>query len=240
MKLFPIAAFVLSAALGVYWGAEVHTTYQLQSRFDGIIDEGGQIDRLRREHNRLIRLQPASAEMTHLHSEASERGVDSLVSGPSSNVETTSLRPGIWAPASVWKNAGRATPEAAVETMLWAAAGGNVGVLHDTLVLAPDTRSKATEILARLPAATRQQYLTPEDMMGVVVAGNVPLDSAQLVARQQNQGDQVTEYLRLKDSSGRTEQVYLQLQKAPDGWQLVVPRSAVEEIEKAPVATSVP
>ena len=70
--------------------------------------------------------------------------------------------------------------------------------------------------------------------MGVVVSGSVPLDSAQLVARQQNREGQVTEYLRLKDPSGRTQQVYLQLQQAPDGWQLMVPKSAIEQVERAP------
>jgi hypothetical protein len=225
--------FVLSVAAGVYWGSEKHVTGQLQGRLDGMIDNQELIDRLRREHLRLIRLQPKRAEIA-------EYGKDSQASGTSPNVGTGSLRTGLWAASSAWKNEGRATPEAAVETMLWAAAGGDLDVLHDTLVLTPDARSKAAEILDRLPAETRQQYLTPEDLMGVVVAGNVPLGSAQLVARQQNWEGQATEFLRLKDSSGRTRLVYLQLRQAPDGWKLTVPKSAVEQIEFQPSNTVAP
>jgi hypothetical protein len=47
--------------------------------------------------------------------------------------------------------------------------------------------------------------------MALLVAGNVPLDSAQVVAKQINQDGQVIEYLRLKDSDGRTRPVFLTL-----------------------------
>jgi len=68
--------------------------------------------------------------------------------------------------------------------------------------------------------------------VAVIVAGSLPLDSAQLVARQQNQDDQAIEYLRLKDSSGITRQVFLSLQKSTDGWKLIVPPSAIEPVAK--------
>lgn len=240
MKLVPTLALALSAALGIYWGMERHTSAQLQARLDATKDLQNEIDRLRQERDRLVRLQPTAEELEHLRSEGMQPGQGAQGTDKQANVGAISLRPGIWAPATAWKNQGRATPEAAVETMLWAAAGGNVGALKDILVLGPETRSKAVEILASLPNTPHQDFASPEELVAVVVAGNVPLDSAQVVARQQSQDDQVTEYLRLKDSSGRTRQVYLSMQKAPDGWQLMVPRSAVDQIERVPVESSAP
>jgi len=240
MRFIPILTFALSAASGIYWGAEKRVTVQLQTRLDEIKDWDVEIDRLRQERDRLARLQPVTGVLEHLRSRVHERGQDAQGSNEQANDGAFSLRPGIWAPASTWKNQGRATPEAAVETILWAAAGGDVGKLKDTLVLPPETRLKATDLLASLPTDSRQSYVSPEDLMAVMVAGSVPLDSAQVVARQQNQDNQVIEYLRLKDSSGRTRQVYLSLQKAPDGWQLMVPRNAVDQIEKDPGTPSDP
>ncbi len=71
-----------------------------------------------------------------------------------SNDQDVSLRPGTWTPAAAWKNQGQATPEAAVETMLWAAAGGDLSALKNTLALAPDARVERQQIYlqAYLPA----------------------------------------------------------------------------------------
>jgi hypothetical protein len=89
-------------------------------------------------------------------------------------------------------------------------------------------------MLMTLPGAARSQYPTPEDLLAVVVAGNVPLDKVQLVARQQIDADHVTEYLRLKNADGITRQVYLSLDQSPDGWRLVVPSSVVEQLGSGP------
>ncbi len=95
-------------------------------------------------------------------------------------------------------------------------------------------------MISNLQDSSRQQYASPEDLIAVVVAGNVPLDSAQVVARQQNQDGQVIEYLRLKDSNGSTRQVFLSLQKTTDGWQLTVPPSAIDLMAKEQGGLSVP
>jgi len=118
--------------------------------------------------------------------------------------------------------------------VLWAASGGDLDVLKETLSINDETRAKAEEMLMTLPGAARSQYPTPEDLLAVVVAGNVPLDKVQLVARQQIDADHVTEYLRLKNADGITRQVYLSLDQSPDGWRLVVPSSVVEQLGSGP------
>ena len=49
-----------------------------------------------------------------------------------------------------------------------------------------------------------ETFASPEDLLALLVAGNEPLDSTQVVAKQINQDGQVIEYLRLKNSDGRT------------------------------------
>lgn len=227
MRVFPTIVFACSAATGVYWAVEKHTTAQLQLQLDAIKDRGEEISRLRREHGRLLGLQGAEVDLGTVRDGVPEVGAGA---GGHAYDGAISLRPGIWTPATAWKNQGQATPEAAVETMLWAAAGGDVRTLKDTLVLAPDAQSKAKDLLATLPTTTGQSFASPEDLMALLVAGNVPLDSAQVVAKQMNQDGQVIEYLRLKDSDGRTRQVYLTLQELSGNWRLTVPASALDQM----------
>jgi hypothetical protein len=237
MRISRAFLFVGSAALGIYWAVERHTNVQLQQQLATINDQGEEITRLHREHDRLVGLQQAEIGTGTVRDEDHQAAPDTE---RYSNDQRTSLRPGTWTPAAAWKYQGQATPEAAVETMLWAATGGDLSTLKNTLALAPDTRSKAADLLASLPPAASQTYASPDDLMALLVAGNVPLDSAQVVAKQINQDGQVIEYLRLKDSDGRTRQVFLTLQKLSDSWRLTVPASALDPIAQANGSSSAP
>src|SRR4051812_41945177 len=68
-------------------------------------------------------------------------------------------------PASAWTNAGKATPATAIETVLWAAAGGDVEAVADTIALSPTARQKADALWAQLSDETRAKYGTPEKLM---------------------------------------------------------------------------
>jgi len=237
MRGFQGIVLVCSAVLGICWAVEKHTTAQLEQQLGTTNDRAGEIVRLRREHDRLLGLQAADMDPRSVRDRVSGIG---LVAESHANDGAVSLRPGTWTPASAWRCQGRATPEAAVETMLWAAAGGDLATLKDTLVLAPDAQSKAVDLLASLPAASGQPLASPEDLMALLVAGNVPLDSAQVVAKQTNQDGNVIEYVRLKDSEGRTRQVYLTLQKVSDMWKLTVPASALAQMAQGQPVSSAP
>ena len=237
MRLFRTLLFVGSATMGIYWAVERHTTAQLQQQLATFKDRGDEIARLHREHDRLIGLQQADIGQRIVRDDGRREAPDT---DRFTNDQGLSLRPGMWTPAAAWKNQGQATPEAAVETMLWAAAGGDLSTLKNTLALAPDTQLKAADLLARLPATANQPFASPEDLMALLVAGSVPLDCAQVVAKQINQDGQVIEYLRLKGSDGRTRQVFIPLQKAPEGWRLMVPASAVDQMALDQTASGVP
>jgi hypothetical protein len=50
--------------------------------------------------------------------------------------------------ASAWKNAGRATPEAAVQTLFWAGGRGDVRAISELIAFSPDAREKAMRAIA--------------------------------------------------------------------------------------------
>jgi hypothetical protein len=68
-------------------------------------------------------------------------------------------------PASAWKNAGKESPAAAAESLMWAADSGDLEVLANSILLDAAAREKAAAILARLPESSRQTYNTPEKLI---------------------------------------------------------------------------
>jgi hypothetical protein len=243
VKIARIFIFVVAAVSGAVWGIERNLTTQLRRTLSGVREYDREYAQLRSDHDELTQSAPKADELASLRREVLSSGAAALAASENSGAskaEVQALRRGIWAPAAAWKNRGRASPEAAMETMLWAASGGDLDALEETLSINDETRAKAEAMLTALPEGARTQYSTPDDLLAVVIAGNVPLDSAQLVARQQNDADHVTEYLRLKNADGITRQVYLSLHRGPDGWRLVVPGNVVEQIANPPAGGTSP
>jgi len=134
--------------------------------------------------------------------------------------------------AAQWRNAGQATPEAAFETALWAAAGGDLGKLAELLALDDATRVRAGELFARLPAPFRQELATPERFVALLTAYNVPLGSAQIVGKAADSPEATQSQLatQLTDAAGAPKEVLFTLQTAADSprWRLVVPFTALD------------
>jgi hypothetical protein len=152
-------------------------------------------------------------------------------------------------PSTAWKNAGRATPEAALETALWAAVGGDIDLLASTLELSPGARQRAEALLANLPPATRAQYATPEKFAALFTARDVPLDSSlTLNSRRADKEGEALLQVRLTGSrtvEGKTALVeskntFLTLRSSGDGWKLQVPETAIEKYAAALSAPAAP
>lgn len=242
MKTARIAIILICAATGLGWGIERSRVAQLHQQLADRQREEATLRHLQREHDRLQSLQPTDWELDHLRRDANAREL-SAAAAPAQPIEPKpapipALEPGTWAQAAAWKNCGRATPEAALETMLWASAGGELGELKGVLEFDDASRIHAAAMLANLPEIDRRQYTAPEDLLALVVAGNVPLDSAQIVARQHVSDNEVLAYVRLKDPAGVTRQVCLTLHRAPDGWKLRVPGATVEALTEAASSTA--
>jgi len=223
----------LSALLGVWWGVERSATIRLQAQLKELRDREAELSNLHKAHDRLTRLASQEPQSSRLADVASP--TNAAQPGDSGKSSAGSMKPGIWAPAGGWRNCGRATPESTIETVLWAASGGDLDSLKASLFIGDEARSKAASVLANLPDGSQRQFATPEDLLALIVAGNIPLDSALLAARQQNGSNDVTEYLRLKDAQGRSRQVFLSLRNGPDGWRLSVPANVLEPIARVEV-----
>lgn len=138
-----------------------------------------------------------------------------------------SLRDG-FVSAKSWKNAGRATPAAAFETALWASAGGDVETLAGLLLFDAEARTKAEALFTRLPSALRQELGNPERLIALLVAKDVPLGSAQIMAEIPTEhGSQMRTLLM--DEQGKLKPAQLSLRLEGTGWRFVVPPRAVEK-----------
>jgi RNA polymerase sigma factor (sigma-70 family) len=73
-------------------------------------------------------------------------------------------------PMSDWRNAGRATPEAAFETFLWAAFNGNADTLMRTYAFAPSAKAKLDAWFLTLPPGVQAKFGAPERLIAPVVA----------------------------------------------------------------------
>lgn len=131
-------------------------------------------------------------------------------------------------PAEHWRNCGRATPDAAVETALWHAAGGDVAGLAEMLELEPAARAKAAALLAALPAAIRARCATPEAFVALLGAGDLPLGEAMISTAEPLGGNEATRGLQVLGPEGKWKHATLRLRRDGDAWRLVVPESAVD------------
>jgi hypothetical protein len=136
-------------------------------------------------------------------------------------------------PVGALKNAGKATPEAAAETLLWAAAGGDVDLLADSIVFTPTARAKADAWFAGLSANTRQQYGTPEKVIALMVAKDAAgFGGMQVLGQRELAPDAVGLRLRFASSEGKTKDDNFLMHRSADGWRLVLPDAALDRFAR--------
>jgi hypothetical protein len=133
-------------------------------------------------------------------------------------------------PSSAWKNAGAATPNAAVETVLWAATGGDVDTVAAGLSMTPSARAKADAMFAGLSEATRQQYGTPEKLIALMIAKDADKVTGMQILGQREVGpDDVGMRIRFGNEQGQTKEDSLLLHRTNDGWKLQLNDGAVDK-----------
>lgn len=170
----------------------------------------GEIDGLRRRADEAARVVAAKAV------EVAKPREPSILEGP--------------LPATAWKNAGSATPAAALETVLWAAAGGEVDALARMLRFDAGVRAQLDALFAGLSVATRADYGTPERLIAALTARDVPLGKAKLFDTKAEFNGDRRMAMQLYETEGKALQgVLFSLRPEGGTWGLVVPASAVEK-----------
>jgi hypothetical protein len=132
-------------------------------------------------------------------------------------------------PADGWRNAGQATPAATLETALWAAAAGDVESLAGLLAIDPVARVHLNGLLMRLPESLRHEYDTPERLMALLTARDVPSDGAAQIRDAHLSATGGTEVVAvLRDASQKQRLATLTLRQEGPDWKLIVPAAVVD------------
>ncbi len=165
---------------------------------------------LRAQTNELARLSPTGSKVM-------EKRASTAIASP-------------LVPVSAWKDAGRATPEATVETVLFAAMGGDLETLAKAVIFNDAIKSQVATWFAGLPEATKQEYGTPEKVIALMMAKDAgSLAGMQLLGKKEDGANDVTVRVRIGDDQGKTKDDKFEMRRARDGWRLLVPDKAVEK-----------
>jgi hypothetical protein len=255
-----ILTFVLlaaGAAIGVGWLEGQATAARLQDEYAALRRRHGELLRLQAEHERLRRAFLEAMQRASLREAEAAQASPPAAVEESPVVASPGLVQGEWVASRTWTNRGQATAPAAVETALWAAAGGDVSSLATLLELDEATQRKAADLLAKLPAEARSAFGSPEQMIAIATMKNIPVTEAQVAWFNEVDADHAVVGLLLgnAEDSAAVESArrvtesaagappmlsdvhasklsYLTLRRAPSGWRLVVPAAAVDRIAK--------
>ncbi|MES2695613.1 MAG: hypothetical protein V4773_19205 [Verrucomicrobiota bacterium] len=245
--LFMVAAVTMAAG----WLSERTVTTELRGQLADQGDHRREVDALRREQDRLRTLKRSADEQIQFQADAAKH---EAVTAPAQPEGLSSEK---WLPPGAWKNRGCATPSGTLETMLWAAAGGEVAALGDMLYFDGAAEAKINAIYAQLPAEARTQYVSPAQLFAAFTTAAIPIGDAQLVWQRYNGSNEAEACVRITlpdhkplDSSttsprsnldaligptwrlGQKNVANFTLRRSDGAWRLVVPASAVAKVEK--------
>lgn len=135
-------------------------------------------------------------------------------------------------PVGQLKNMGRNTPEAATETALWAATGGDVETLAGSLTFNADGRARADQWFASLSEGVRQQYGTPEKVIALLIARDAAnLTGMQVIGQKELTAHDTAVRIRFA-SEANTKDDNLVMHRMNDGWRMLLNDKAVESMAK--------
>lgn len=251
-------------AVGVSLIAVRTTQSRLTLALDAARDQQRELARLRAERDRLRGQLPNPSELAALQQAAGEharvgREIELREAAP----PVPPFTPGEWTPSASWSNRGAGTPRAALETALWAAAGGDVSSLSSLLELDAATRAKADALFAKLPLQARLAYPNSEALIASITLGRIPLAEAQIAWFHASDPDHAAAALLLNGtgtlpltSNGApspspldspppmlpanhdTKLVTLVLHRSATGWRLAVPAEAIDRMSRDLIAVT--
>jgi hypothetical protein len=238
MKTGPTWGWLVCAAFAIAGAAVLALQAQRVQQLRGEIslkrDAEAEVERLRRIRDELARQQVPADELEKLRADrAALARLRTEINTLKAQAERTLTKktppaPPPLIPASQWKNAGRATPEAVLETTLWAAAGGDVDALAKGLVFEPGAREKVETLIASLPADARRQYSTPEHLVALLTAKDIPTEGGvRFMARDQGADERVMAVVFQNEKEKRLQNKFLITRRVGEEWKLVVPHAAV-------------
>jgi hypothetical protein len=136
-------------------------------------------------------------------------------------------------PAASWRNAGAASPAAALETVLWAAAGGDVEAFARCIQFDVSGLKAAQALLASLSPAERARHGGPAQLLAFLSIKDIPVGSAVVSAWQGASATAQPVSLALNAEGQKARQVTLIFQRVGEEWRLRATEAAVAKYAAA-------
>jgi hypothetical protein len=251
MRMRAFLPWLTSVALAVtvgFWWHERHEATALHARAESLRREERELARRQDERDRLRR------ELGAMETPA-EAAVVRVTPAIETPPTAPTWSPGEWTRAEEWCNEGRATPRATVATLLWAATGGDLVALRNTLRFDDTTRALAQAWYESLPLGARSLYATPEDLVAAATLASIPPTQAQLSWLHQTDEDRAIVGILLAEpattpqatpgyqpavgnlpptltGASRYRVVVLNVNRTLDGWRVSVPATAIDRLAK--------
>jgi hypothetical protein len=126
---------------------------------------------------------------------------------------------------------GRATPDAAFQTLVWAALNGKEAELAATIALPDKVRTAAEALIAGLPTEARARW-TPENLAALFFTGFfTEMIAAQIQEVKTTDAQHATIAVRVT-SGAKGGTIALNLVSSGDGWRIEVPPIAISSLRK--------
>jgi RNA polymerase sigma factor (sigma-70 family) len=205
-----------------------------------------ELDRLRGEHQELVRLrgdvatlrqQIASESKSDLRkSDDRNRAIKQAARIDEEAEQAKALlakSPEIpMIPASSWVNAGNATPASSVQTAEWATVNRDTNALLKSVGLEPEARALAEEIYAGLPQSIRDKYGSVD---AILVEWRLKLDNSTVAYRVLSQTEEgandATLVIQRQYADGRVRENSTQFYRdEAGGWRLVMPPGVMAKL----------
>lgn len=243
MRANYVITTVLVAGLLIGWLVQAGETRRLRAELSLARERQAELAGLREEQRRLQAQQPSAAQLAELQATLDARSRLERELEQRTVERSQGLHYGEWMPHKAWQNRGAATPRAAVESALWAAAGGDVQALAALIELDPIARERAAALHEAMPAETRRQYATPDALLASLTLPKIPCTEAQLVWSHVAD-DRASIGVMLQPeppvappaagtSPSLRRLVTLSLHRTEQGWRLVLPAKAVDRLATA-------
>jgi hypothetical protein len=247
MNITKIATAVIVAAVatvGITSYRRLATTAREQSAVAQRLAQG--LEEIKAENQRLAAANRSDAdEIAVLKSQLAARTVAPLAPNAAAANAATAPAPHPLAtglkPIENFARATRDTPRATLESLDWAAAGGNVAAVSDLLTFPAETRQKAEKLFANLPDATRAQYGTPEQLLATLVTATTAVAGMQVLSERPgahavgfdaalaDDSSYRTLHTQTQYSDGRVRENDVVLQQGSGGWNVVFPPWLVDK-----------
>jgi cell division protein FtsL len=178
------------------------------------------------------RLQQRHSEVEALRSrllELTKKAGERQAADATENAETAAI------PATAWAYVGRATPEAAIQSVLWAASRGDVDRLASMLSFGADDRALAEAMYSQLPPEAQASYGSPQKVVATLLAGTFPKDASAATIGESHQWDEdaaLSMDVAHTDGESAMHSNVFRFRRAADGWQLLVPPAVLAGYEK--------